>query len=229
MLRFAFVLGVVFVSVCCKIALADPPATLRETTGPATRPTDWGLNSGIQSHGMVFWNRQGLLSKFSDEISLQIGFDKPPFAVVARDEKSQSYLRLPFAVERRKTAGKLVFTSPDDKKADFGIPFCTVTTQQFDSPKLSLSISKFRDYPGDLKFNIQLETTAGNRVRIDDMDFFSDGSEHHVYGHVKLFGVTITNTEKEPLVLRLSGDRYEYVSGKGTAVTADGQTLKFGK
>ncbi len=65
-------------------------------------------------------------------------------------------------------------------------------------------------------------------LKIDDMDFFSDGSEHHIYGHVKLFGATITNLEKEPLILRLSGNRYEYVSGKGTATTADGQTLTFG-
>ena len=208
----------------------------KEST-PPSRPIDWRPRSAFAGC-WVMYGGDGIAYQImgdphtghqADGIRIEMVFDRPPSVTVATDEKGKKFLRLPFAVEKRKMAGKLVITTPEDTGGDFLIPACTLTTQTFDNPKLSLLFSKFQDYPGDFGFNIQVEQMSSvDPLKIDDMDFFSDGSEHHIYGHVKLFGATITNLEKAPLVLRLSGDRYEYVSGKGTATTADGQTLTFG-
>jgi len=205
---------------------------------PASRPTDWGPRLALAGSWFMY-GRDGIANQImgdprsghqADSVRFQMVFDKPPSVKVAFDDKGKKFLRLPFVVEKGKTAGKLVITTPEDTTGDFLIPACTPTTQSFDSPKLSLLISKFQDYPGDFRFNIQIESSPPDQhqLKIHDMDFFSDGSEHYIYGHIKLFGAMITNTEKEPLILRLSGDRYEYVSGKGVATTADGQALTFG-
>jgi hypothetical protein len=188
------------------------------------------LNAQPNEHPIEVLGYESMGQISSAGIQMVLVFDKPPSVIIATDEKGNKHLQLPFVVEKRTTAGKVVITTPDGTNGDFLIPDCTPTTQSFDKPKLSLHISKFQDYPGDFKFNIQIESSPPDQhqMKIHDMDFFSDGSEYHIYGHVKLFGATITNTEKDPLVLRLSGDRYEYVSGKGTATTAGGQTLQFG-
>jgi hypothetical protein len=209
--------------------LTAEPSTRKEFA-PVSRPSGWGMKSRLGTRqAQASYNAKGILDSIHGVLTFVIVFEKPPCAVVAT-EQNASYLHLPFAPEKRMTIGKTVIVTPEVSGWDFQIPFCSVTTQGFDSPKLSLLISKFADYSDALEFNMQVEASPTERqqLQVDDIDCFSDGSEHHIYGHVKLFGATITNTEKEPLIFRLSGDRYEYVSGKGTATTADGQTLKFG-
>ena len=222
------------------IAQESHPATItgesiHKESAATNRPSDWGARLNIL--GWVEYDRQGIANHISghhrsgnNEISIQMLFENSPKVKVATDVNGKKFLLLPVAVEKRKTTGKLVITTPVESTADFLIPDCLPTTQSFDSPNLSLFITKFINYSGDFRFILQIESSPPDQQhwKIHDMDFFSDGSEHHIYGHVKLFGAAITNTEKEPLVFRLSGDCYEYVSGKGTATTADGLTLTFG-
>lgn len=227
MVGFAFT----FVTGCVStgLPLAAPTATPISVEMSQKLHNDWEFASLLSFYGSITQVHGGDVSDIEGDIALDFSLFKPPVMSLVEQEGSQHF-QFDAPMPRGNSAGKVIFTASE--AGDARIPRCTPVITDRKGSVLYLAVKRFHDYGEDYSFQLgiayrQFSNMSG--VFVVDSDILNDGAEHHIYGKVKLFGVTFENSLKEPLVFKIAGDKYVYVSGKGKATIGDGRAVEFGK
>ncbi len=148
---------------------------------------------------------------------------------IIKPAKSQYQFDFDSDIPRGGQDVKIVFSTPQTKNGDAGIPMFTPVLGKHDKEGTLFSASKFTDYGDKYAFEIRLALQGFGNISVVDLNCFSEGAEHHIYGDVRLFGAKFSNKSKEPLVFKISGGKYIWVSGNGTVTTKDGSVINVGK
>jgi hypothetical protein len=192
---------------------------------------EWGF---VPTYGStVDFDMEGKRTNFS---KIEIAFKNPPQVVFTIDNKGGQYFIFKTTMPETKSSAKVVFVTPKAEGAQALIPEFKPIKQESKDSTQKFVVNEFRNYGKDYNFMFTLiegETQdlgfLGKFVMVDvvDINCFNDGSEHHIYGDVELFGIKFKNVEKEPLVFKINNGKYIYIKGKGTAKTEKGKVIKF--
>lgn len=197
----------------------------------------WGFRPLLSSNGRVEWDETGKITVADGEMSVAFAMDKSPQMHFIEDTDDKHF---EFAEPMPSGDSKLsvIFVSSETPGAHAEIPdFTPMTTEEVvpvqlddrDSTISYLRVNQFEAYEGDYEFQIGLGGLGMSGFSAFDTNVFYDGAEHHIYGEVELFGVEFKNDSQDPLVFKISGDKYVYASGSGTATTEDGKSISFGE
>lgn len=217
---------IILATACCQLTVITPRTKAGPTTAPASAATDWEKAGALHSWGDVSWSSDGNITQIGD-IAIELHFDKPPTATSAETEGVVTF-KLDCQTENRGTHAVVIFATPGMEGADFQIPRCAPIAEGSNNIGTMLKITKFNDYPGNYDFHITIKPGYNFSAGIGDFDIFDSGATHHLFGKVKVFGVKFDNPNKDPLVMKVEGDHYVYVSGSGTATMPDGKQVKLG-
>lgn len=187
---------------------------------------EWELVQRVSADS-IGWGADGNF-KVTGDLQIDFAFEKHPKMTLVEDA-SQMYFKFDMSMPKGNSAATVIFATPDVKGATIKIPRFASTSTDSEDPKVTcFSGIQFHDYDGTYDFKICM-ATQGLNLLVVDMNVFYDGSEHHIYGQIELFGVQFTSSANEPLVFKIDGDKYIYVKGNGTATTSEGAQVEFGK
>ena len=191
----------------------------------------WGFAASFSSNGEVHFSKEGIVTIPVGDIQIDFYFTKPS---VIRPSKAKNQFDFDSVLPKGGSGVKIVFTASDIKYADARIPMFTpllafTSMEKLDNIGTEFSGAKFADYGGKYAFKIKLSRYENGGISIIDLNCFRDGAEHYIYGDVKLFGAKFSNKSKEPLIFKISGGKYAYISGNGIVTTKDGASITVGK
>ncbi|MBL8163819.1 MAG: hypothetical protein JNJ61_17665 [Anaerolineae bacterium] len=187
----------------------------------------WGSLQLMRTDGMVAWEANGEV-RLAGNIEIDMGFETPP-QLTLMSEAGEDHLIFDTLLPSSDTVARVIFESTEVNGAQFHIPSFTVTSVGFENETSYFTVDGFADYSGD---DHTFEFGVGKFPRgvfITDMNIFTDGAEHYIYGEIELFGATIRNTSTgEPIVFKISDGEYIHLEGEGTMTTNQGDVVTFG-
>lgn len=140
---------------------------------------------------------------------------------------SEQKLKFDSTFQRGYPPAKVIFTASSVKDATAMIPAFNPKINEKKEDINNCFVESFIDYPGKYNFNFGLRKSGFGSASVAYLKCFSDGSEHHFFGEVKLFGSKFKNDLQEPLIFTIDRDNYVYVSGKGSVMTEKGNIINF--
>jgi hypothetical protein len=163
--------------------------------------------------------------------TIEFAFDNcPPMKFI--DDKRKRYFKINHPMPKVKVPTKVVFMTPQLKSAKVQIPSFTAVPKdnrkgEHGAEITSYVVETFSGYPGKYHFEFELHKIISSWI--ENLTGLYDGSEHHIYGEIELFGIKFKNDSAKPLIFKITDGNYIYVSGIGTAKTEEGVLIKFGK
>jgi hypothetical protein len=189
-------------------------------------PKDWKLLQLYGCYGDMRWDANGTITQMGDA-ALDFAFENAPVLKLVASTKTQS-LEFPAPMPKGIGTVKIAFTNASAGGASARIPRFKPEMKGSGTNQYFV-VHTFQDFPGRWDFEFSLGRSGVGSYFMEYLNCFQDGAEHHIYGQVELFGTKFNNTSTVPLVFRIEGKTYKYVSGVGTATTKDGMTTDFKK
>ena len=186
----------------------------------------WGFASLVSANGEVRWSAEGEITIPKGQIAVDFLFEPPP---IIKPAKLPNQFDFDSNIPKGGKGVKIVFAASEIKDGEARIPMFTPISGKHDKEGTLFNASKFTDYGDKYAFNIRLALRGFGNISVVDLNCFSEGAEHHIYGDVQLFGAKLSNKSKEPLIFRISGGKYVWISGSGTVTTKDGSTINIEK
>jgi hypothetical protein len=206
------------------------PTTIPSISKPKSRDLhqEWEFVSLVYGYDKVSWDADGKIM-IDGDIAIDFAVRNPPRMAFV-DESGEKYFEFDAPLPMGSSAAIVIFTTPEAENGHGRIPrFTPIPADANDSATSYFAAERFHDHDGTYHFRVGLTLQGFGNIFAVDSDVFYDGSEHHIYGKVELFGVRFKNDFEEPLVFRISGGKYVYVKGNGTATTEDGSVIQFGE
>lgn len=233
---FSFIFGLLillFLITACG-APSKPPITAQESIDLLD---EWGFTPMLSTNATILSDPSGKITVEDGDMKIDFLVKNPP--ILSLVEKGETrYFKFDKAMPVGDSTASVIFITPEVGGAQAEIPlFVPINTDEVFPVKLKnedlaisyLRVSGFNDYEGSYDFRFGLAGMGlGFGFSGFDTNIFYDGSEHQFYGQVELFGVKFNNDSQEPLVFKISSDKYEYISGVGTATTKDSKVISFG-
>jgi hypothetical protein len=192
---------------------------------------DWKIGASMgMSKGSVIGNDGEGISRVSGYFAFEFKMFNPPEVIFVQDG-SKKFFQFKTLLPNGNGPAKIVFTSPHVNDDDAQIPYFTpIIKDNSKIPRVILG-EQFRDFPQPchIEFSMTYNTgTFGGDIK--SINWFNDGSEHRIFGIVKLFGLTFKNQDKAiPLLFEIEKNRYIYISGKGSVTTKESKVITFGE
>jgi len=190
----------------------------------------WGFASLVYGCGYTEWDMDRKITKM-DCAAIDFLLKSPPKMSYVTD-KNVKYFKFDSPMPKAKTRAKIVFVTPEAKycqNCQVSIPKFKPIIKGSKGSATSLNVKEFKDYTGNYEFTLDLNMPSLGNIVVAGIDCFNEGSEHHIFGKIELFGVKFNNDSNEPLIFKISNGKYTYIKGKGTAITVEGSTIEFGK
>ena len=211
------------------------PPTATPTTIPSISEQEsqdlhqeWEFVSLVYGYDRISWDADGKIT-IDGDIALDFAVWNPPRMAFV-DASGEKCFEFDTPLPRGSSAAIVIFTTPEAENGHGRIPrFTPIPADANDSTTSYFAAERFHDYDGTCSLRIGLTLQGFGNIFAVDSDVFYDGSEHHIYGEVELFGVRFKNDSDKPLVFRISDGKYIYVKGDGTATTEDGSVIQFGE
>jgi hypothetical protein len=172
---------------------------------------EWGFEPILSIWGEIRWEANGKLTEVGD-LAVQFLMNNPPAMTFV--EEGEEFFKFEKSMPRGNSAAVVILTTPELEGAQAMIPRFTPTLIDSSGSTISDMVAeRFADYDGNYQFRISFTPQHGFSISSFDTNIFYDGSEHHIYGEVELFGVKFKNDSEEPLVFQISDGKYVYVKG----------------
>jgi hypothetical protein len=213
---------------------SSPVIPITSTLGPISQQgsqqlmEEWGFLQLLTAYDQISSDQNGKIT-INGDLELDFAFQHSP-KMIWVGGPGQSYFKFDKPMPKGSSSSTVIFATSDVRGAMVKIPRFAISRTNSENPKITcVSSNQFHDYEGWYDFKICMTVQGFENIRVVDMNVFSDGSEHHIYGKVEMFGVRFTNNFEEPLVFRIDRDKYVYIQGKGRAKTEDGVKVLFGQ
>ena len=189
---------------------------------------EWGLRVAANFGGSVGVSAGGRIEVGGD-MSIHFLMDNPPTMTFV-DEDGEKLFTFEESIPLGDSEVVVILTTSEFEYAQAMIPrFTPIPIDSGDSTLSYMVAERFADYDGDYQFRFGFTLQSNLTMPEFDINIFYEGSQHHIYGEIELFGVRFKNDSREPLVFEINSGKYVYIEGIGTATTRDGSVIHFGE
>lgn len=211
------------------------PPTATSPTASAVTEKDtedlfekWGFASLLYGYGEIRWDADGRIT-IDGDIAVDFAM-RNPSKIQFMDDSAGGHFMFDNPPPGGSSSAVVIFTTSEARNGHAMIPRFTPMEMDISETATSkFTAERFHDYDGTYDFMIDLAMQGVGNIMVVDTNVFNNGSEHHIYGEVQLFGVEFKNDSGEPLVFKIVDGEYVYIKGSGTATTVDGAVIQFGE